>query len=168
MSNLCKAAAAASRSSCAVLGALALVAASASVAAAGFGPQTILGDFYHQTSDVTSPDGLANGACTGVTSCFIVFQPAPNNRKIFADRVSCQITHAAAFTVLANARVRTANNQLPLRLWDVAFFGGPGTTFVNANVRLPLKAGERLVFSVTVHQAANIAGRCSLSGEIVP
>lgn len=151
----------------AALGALAVLSVSASAAFAGFGPITIVGNHYHQSSDVTSPTGTAAGACTATTKCYFLFQVAPSSLKIFVDRVSCKVT-SGAIPVDLHVRVRRGSTLLP-RYWNLLPIGFSGNVIiVNASVALPLKAGESAVVYFENLQTVNFTGRCDLYGQVVP
>jgi hypothetical protein len=150
----------------AALAALTLSLAAASAASAGFGPITIIGEHYHQSSDVTSPTGLAAGACTNTTKCYFLFEVAPGNRKIFVDRLACRVTNGA-IPIDLHVRVRKGKVLQP-RFWNLLPVGFSGNLLiVNSSVALPLKAGERAVVYFENQQAATYSGRCDLYGQVV-
>ena len=150
----------------AALGALAVLSVSASAAFADFGPITIVGEHYHQTSDVTSPTGIAAGACTSTNKCYFLFEVAPGNRKIFVDRLACRVV-SGAIPVDIHVRVRKGN-ALQSRFWNLLPIGFSGNVIIiNTSVALPLKAGERAVVYFENQQTATYSGRCDLYGQIV-
>jgi hypothetical protein len=150
----------------AALGALAILSVSASAASADFGPITIVGDHYHQSSDVTSPNGITEGACTSTTKCYFLFEIAPGSRRIFVDRLACRVTNGA-IPIDLHVRVRRGNTLLP-RFWNLLPIGFSGNLLIiNSSVALPLKAGERAVVYFENQQAATYSGRCDLYGQVV-
>jgi len=152
------------RRSCACFGAIALLIAGLSAATADYGLQTIMDGKYHQSSDVTSPDGLSAGPCTNTTTCFFLFEKVPQGLDLFVGRASCSITGGAGAFVILKARKGRGFRPKEWALLPVAL--GITQSLLNANAPFPIAAGERPVLLWQFFQAGNISGTCSISGDV--
>ena len=70
------------RACCAGLAGLALVILSASLAEADYGPRDKIGANYQQTSSTLSPNGINEGVCNSTSTCYVLFQVAPQQRAL--------------------------------------------------------------------------------------
>jgi hypothetical protein len=148
------------------LAGLAVVILSASLAAAGYGPRTKLGDNYQQWSDVTSPDALTPGPCNNTTNCYLMFQAIPRNRPLIVEHVGCRVDKS--FGSLRSAHLRTRKGQtfpskwtalvpVPMQVTEAA---------IDSPVKHLLKSGERPFVWFVGTLAADWAIDCSISGTL--
>jgi hypothetical protein len=62
---------------------------SASLAEATYGPKTVVGEHYQQTSGSMSANGINEGSCGSSNHCYVLFQPVPQQKALIVQHVSC-------------------------------------------------------------------------------
>jgi hypothetical protein len=146
---------------------LALVILSTSLAAAGYGPRTKLGDNYQQWSDVTSTNALAPGPCNNTTNCYVLFQAIPQNRPLIVEHVGCRVIKSNGS--LRSAHLRTRKGQtFPFRWTPLKprTATAAARVAINSPVKHLLKSGERPFFWFVGTVATQWAIDCSISGTL--
>jgi hypothetical protein len=144
-----------------------LVILSASLAEATYGPRTTIGANYQQTSNTRSADGIIEGNCFGVDSCWVLFQPAPQQKALIVQHVSCHLVVSAG-ELQVGTLLNRKGQLLPLRSMDL--LPVPTTVarwVVNSPVMHLVKSGERPVVSFLNSTNANWSVlECSISGRL--
>jgi hypothetical protein len=156
------------RRAAACLAALALVTAAGSPAAAAFGPRVTAGDVYQQTSNTTSPDGLVEGVCTGLSVCHFLFQTVPNGQDLVIEHLSCRLIPTAGEIYEASLETRRGNQLQERRTILIPKPTPIPTLFlINSTALHPIKATQRAVVKFFNSSAARYAGECTISGRLV-
>jgi hypothetical protein len=160
-------AARACRASRVCLAGFALVILSASLAEAIYGPRTTIGANYQQTSNTRSADGINAGNCSGST-CAVLFQPAPQQKALIVQHVSCHLIVSAG--ELQVGRLFTRKGQtFPLRRTNLLPVPKPpGRWVVSSPVMHLVGSGERPVVGFQNSLSGNnwSATVCSISGQL--
>jgi hypothetical protein len=134
-----------------------------------FGPRVIIGGVYHQTSDVTSSDGVSQngGTCQSAFNCFILFQRVPNHQQVVIEHVSCVFGTAAnpvevkLLSRLSGSFVFEQSALIPIK-------PTPGSLWhISTDVLHPLHADEIPLVQITGDAQQNYAGHCSIAGHVV-
>jgi len=148
-----------------------LVILSASLADAGYGPRTIVGEHYQQTSTTTSSNGINEGSCTSRHDCYILFQPAPQQKALTVQHVSCYVYVSGGVLRYGFLGAQQGGAHL-LRRKHLVPVRTNGTTYstdsiVNGPVTHLVKPGERPY----VYLRNSVAGstwlvECDISGQL--
>src|SRR5215207_9080880 len=77
------------------LAGFAFVILSAALAQADYGPRTLIGDNYQQTSFTVSPNGIIEGSCNGTGYCYVLFQVPLGQKPLIVRHVSCRLLVSA-------------------------------------------------------------------------
>ncbi len=87
---------------------------SASLAEANYGPRTIIGENYQQTSFTSSIDSITEAQCHNTNGCTILFRPAPEQKRLIVQHVSCAVEVSSGTVRFATLRTRKGQS-FPLR-----------------------------------------------------
>ena len=145
---------------------LALVILSASLAETSYGPKTTIGANYQQTSDTASKNEISQAACDATFHCYLLFQPAPQQKPLIVQHVSCRVFASAGELRWGELRSREGQ-AFPFR-WAplVPVSTGGGWWVVNAPVMHLVKSGERVFVAFNSGAAADWNGVCTISGRL--
>jgi hypothetical protein len=150
----------------AALAGFALVILSASLAEAEYGPRTTIGVNYQQTSTTTSTDGINEGSCNGSSSCAILFQRAPEQKRLIVQHVSCRVnlsTGGLRYGILQTRKGQT----FPLRRTYLTALNTGTFSVVNSPVMHLVESKENPLLSLQNSANANwFTLQCSISGQL--
>jgi hypothetical protein len=159
-------AARASRACLAGFAGFALVILPASLAEATYGPRTTIGTNYQQTSTTTSANGSNPASCNGFSNCFILFQPAPAQRALIVQHVSCRVSVDAGNMSFGLLWIRKGPD-LPLKRIPLLPVPTAGATWiVNSPVMHLIESGERPLVFLAGTAAAAWSAECTISGQL--
>ena len=144
----------------------ALVILPASLAEATFGPRTVIGANYQQTSTTLSGNGSTAGNCNGFSNCFVLFQPAPGQKALIVQHVSCRVSVDAGAMSFGLLWIRKGQD-LPFKRVPLLPVPSAGATWiVNSPVMHLIEPGERPLVFLAGTAAAAWNGECTISGQL--
>jgi hypothetical protein len=150
----------------ACLAGLALVMLSAPIAEAVYGPRTVIGANYQQTSTTTSTNGITEGACNSTAICYILFQ-APPQKALIVQHVSCRV--AVRSGALFDGSLETEKGKaFPLKHTHLVPVPTTSTELwlVNSPVMHLVKLGEKPNVHFRNSRVAEWIIECSISGQL--
>ena len=155
----------------AIVAGCALVILSTSFAEAiigSYGPRTIIGSNYQQTSDgqSTAVDGFNQGQCTNVSLCRVLFQKVPQKQKLIIQNVSCyvQIDSGSLFYGQLQTRHGQTIIQRNTTLTPVATT--QGYWIVSSPVMHLVETGQNAFITFVSSTSAYWGTECSISGQL--
>jgi hypothetical protein len=138
-------------------------------APAVYGPKVIAGDVYQQSSNTTSINSVDPAACQTRVNCYVLFQPASNQRQIVIEHVSCWIitTDDVNITSVYLWSRKDAEPQFH-QSYLVPVKTGSSSAVASGPVLHPLDAAERPFIAIWIEGSTNFDPRCTISGRFVP
>ena len=139
---------------------------SAAQAQSQYGPRTVLGNFYQQTSNTQSIDGVHVAPCTSTAVCNVLFQAVPSSKAMVIQHVSCLVNPVGG--QVTGAYLRTHSGQtVPYRVTDF-LPDNAGNSYVNIAVLHLVLANERPFITLNRSGTGDFGlTECSISGQIV-
>jgi hypothetical protein len=152
------------------LAGVALVILSASLAEAEYGPRTVFGANYQQTSNTLSLNGANEASCNGAGSCMVLFQRAPGQRRLIVQHVSCDVTTDANLEIRRVA-LWSRGQTLPRRyvyLTPIKTGSISTKTFWNVNspVMHLIESGERPLVFFDTGFGSDWVAECTIAGKL--
>ena len=135
-----------------------------------YGPRTLIGDVYQQTSTTESPDGINLASCDNVSHCYIVFQPVLGQRQIIIEHASCWVFSSDATAKLGQVELKSRRDtEIQFRNTFLIPYDANGFSWlVSGTVLHPLDTTDRpLMFFQFDKVGLNISAECTISGHVV-
>lgn len=134
-----------------------------------YGPRTIAGDFYQQTTNVQSLDGINATACNNTDTCRILFQSVPSDQALIVQHIACFINPIAGEIRRASLESRKGQSAFPYRVTNfLPVKNSSSEGFVNAPVLHLIPANERPIITLYKTATSNFGlTECSISGHLV-
>jgi hypothetical protein len=142
----------------------ALAILSASLAQADYGPRTTIGNSYQQTSTTPSANGINEGSCSGLSDCHILFQAAPQQKRLIVQHMACLVVVSAGD--LHFGSILTRKGQTLKRTYLLPVHTTSGFWVVNTPVMHLFESGERPLVRFLNSTNANWGVECNISGRL--
>jgi hypothetical protein len=137
-----------------------------SLANAEYGPKTVFGTNYQQTSTTKSTDGINEGNCNSLAHCYILFQRPPEQKNLIVQHVSCQV-NVTAGGIESGLLIARKGQTFPLKRTLLAPIRTTGTFWAaNSPVMHLVGSNEAPVVVFYGSAFATWLPTCNISGQL--
>jgi hypothetical protein len=150
----------------ACLAGLALAILSASLANAEYGPRTTIGANYQQWSSTQSQNGIDAVPCNNHHTCYVMFQPLPQQKELVVQHVSCVVWIGAGELTFGYLAARNGETFASRRTYLLPGHTSGGYWVVNNPAMHLLKSGERAFVRLESSQVISWFFECNISGQL--
>jgi hypothetical protein len=153
------------------LAGFALVTLPHSLAEAEYGPRTVFGANYEQTSNTLSLNGTNEASCNSYGSCMVLFQRAPGQKRLIVQHVSCDVTTSANLAIRRVALWSKGQTLLRRYAYLTPIRTGSISTKTFWNVNSPvmhlIESGERPLVFFDTGFGSDWVAECTIAGKLL-